>query len=94
MRVFKDPTDDFKIDDLGKKQFAPESKKKMRWAVNMYCQWRSNRMSSALCPDQVINSNLDDLSNLSQGSFSYALSRFIVEIRRLDGKEYPPQHIA
>ena len=89
-REFKEPMSDDKIDYLGKKQFAPESKKKMKWAVNMFCQWRFNRLSKPFCPSQVINSNLDDLANIVPLDLSFALSRFIVEVRRLDGKEYPP----
>ena len=35
-RLFKEPENESKISDLSHKNFAHESKKKIRWAVNMY----------------------------------------------------------
>ena len=36
-REFKDPSSNDKLYELRHKRFAPESRKKMRWAVNMFC---------------------------------------------------------
>ena len=90
VREFKAPTDDQEIGVLQKKRFAPESQKKMKWAVNMYSEWRRNRLANGMCPQQLIDCNLDLLGSFHQSQLSFALSRFIVEVRRLDGKEYPP----
>ena len=34
--VFKEPESDYKVENLTKKQFAPESKRKIKWAVNLF----------------------------------------------------------
>ena len=80
-RVFKNPDINFNI--LENKQFAPESKRKMKWAVNLYSDWRRARLSRIGVSDEIIKANLDNLHSFSQ-------SRFITEVRRLDGKDYPP----
>ena len=92
-RIFKDPVVDENIDDLSKKQFAPESKRKMQWAVNMYNDWCRSRVGRPDCPDQIIQANLEILHTFSMSQLAYALCRFVTEIRRLDGKEYPPNTI-
>ena len=48
--LFKAPEDESEIQNKTKKQFVPESKRKIRWAVNLYGEWRSNRMGMPLCP--------------------------------------------
>ena len=62
----------------------------MRWAVNMYSDWRRSRIGYVNCPEQIIKANLELLHTFDQSDMCYSLSRFITEIRRLDGNEYPP----
>ena len=65
-------------------------RKKMRWAVNLYSEWRRSRISYVGCADEIVKANLELLHSFDQREMCYSLSRFIREIRRLDGKEYPP----
>ena len=58
-REFKAPENDIVISDMSRKKFAPKSKSKIMWAVNMYCEWRKNRLKAPLVPPQVINADLD-----------------------------------
>ena len=92
-RVFKEPTGDGDFSILEKKQFSAESKKKMKWAVNMYSDWRKSRIGFVGCPDEIIKANLDLLHTFDKRDLCYALSKFVTEIKRLDGKEYPPNTI-
>ena len=92
-RVFKEPTDESNFGVLEKKQFAPESKKKIKWAVNMYSEWRKNRVSYVGVSDKIVRANLDCLHTFDKADLSYALSKFVTEIKRLDGKDYPPNTI-
>ena len=46
-RSFKQPSEEDKIVELSNKNFTVQSKKKMRWVVNMYCDWRANRLNVA-----------------------------------------------
>ena len=88
--IFKEPTDDKKIVQLSHHNFAPESKKKMKWAVNLYCDWRVNRMSKVNVPLQIVRTNLDDLYNVTQADLCYMLSYFIGEIKKVDSSDYSP----
>ena len=89
-REFKEPSNDQKLVELSYKTFAVESKKKMRWAVNMYCSWRSHRLGNGPVCEEIVRANLDALSTFSQQDFSYALACFVREVKRVDGKDYPP----
>ena len=80
--VFKKPTEHADIVQLSHKNFAPKSKKKMRWAVNLFCDWRVSRLSNVQVPIQIIRANLDDLYNVTQEDLCYALSCFIGEIKK------------
>ena len=89
-REFKEPVEDSKLVELSHRKFAPESKKKMKWAVNMYCEWRASRVQKVSVPMQIVRANLDDLYNVKQADLCYALSRFIGEIKKVDKSDYPP----
>ena len=43
-REFKKPENDMNINYLSNKKFALQSQKKIKWAVNLYSEWRRNRM--------------------------------------------------
>ena len=89
-RNFKEPQNDDIIDSVSNKRFAPQSKRKIKWAVNMFCDWRTERLSDHGVPMQIQNCDLDRLSDVKQGDLAYSLSRFVREIKKLDGTEYPP----
>ena len=59
----------------------------------MYCQWRSEQISYIGCPDEILKANLDLLYTFDKRDLCYSLSKFVTEIKRLDGKEYPPNTI-
>ena len=47
-------------------------------------------MSEQNVPQQIIDSNLDNVFALEKSQLAYALARFIREVKRLDGGDYPP----
>ena len=89
-REFKTPTDDCKLVEMSHSNFAPKSKKKMKWAVNMYCDWRVSRLQKVKVPDEIFRGNLDDLYNVGHSDLCYALCCFISEVKKVDKTEYPP----
>ena len=91
--VFKQPEIVETMNLMGKKQFAPQSKKKMLWAVTMYNQWRKSRMVVPGVELEIIDANLDLLNSFQPSDICYALCRFIREVRKMDGGEYPPNTI-
>ena len=89
-RVFKTVENEDKIYELSNKRFAEMSNRKIRWAVNLYCQWRLTRMEDSMCPTAISRANLDIVSEVCKEDLAYALARFIREIKKVNGEEYPP----
>ena len=52
----------------------------------MYPEWREYRHSLGL---EHIVCDLDDISTISQDSVTFALCRFITEVKKLDGLDFP-----
>ena len=53
----------------------------------MYREWREHR--NTLPNLQTITCDIDEKETLSKDSVSYAVRRFITEVKKLDGNEYP-----
>ena len=92
-RVFKQPVTEDKIHELSFKTFAEQSKRKIRWAVNMYQQWRVNRMKKVLIEKPIRDVDLDFVGSFSEDDMNYVLSRFIREVRKLDNSDFPPNSL-
>ena len=60
--------------------------KKVRWAVKMYHDWRVHCHSVGL---ERISCNLDDRASISATSLRFALCRFITEVKKVDGTDFP-----
>ena len=52
-REFKAPASEDKINKMTFKKFADQSRKKMKWAVGMYNEWRVKRLEAEYVPEQV-----------------------------------------
>ena len=84
---FKKPLDDEKMEDLRYKNFSPETMKKVKWAVTMYRDWRNYQNGHPTLEN--VACDLDDKSSIMQESLTFALSRFITEVKKLDGTDFP-----
>ena len=89
-RKFKEPQSDDKIDSCSNKNFAPQSKRKIKWAVKMYCDWRNTRLQNGEVAQEILRADLNELCGMSKYDLSFALARFIREIKKLDDTDYPP----
>jgi hypothetical protein len=93
---FITPVSDQDIEDVVKKDVPSSTRKSILWAVNLFEMWRKQRngrilrKGSAAGCDRLISSELGLLSN---PDLSFALCRFIVEARKVDGSVYPPKTI-
>ncbi len=85
---FREPVHDDLIDSLCGKTFVASTDRKIAWAVKLFEECRMARMCCLNCPTEV---KWSDLSNpgLSQGNLQFSLCRFITEVKRLDGSEFP-----
>ena len=87
VHTFYDPVLEDELAELMKKQFSPKTNKKIKWVTKMYSDWREARNSDH---DHILV-DLDDVSSLSIQNLSFALCRFITEIRKIEGTDFPPR---
>ena len=66
---FKMPHLDSNINAVSRKKFAPQSKRKISWAVNLYADWHRNRIAIAGCSPEIVNANLDFVGQFGKGDF-------------------------
>ena len=83
---FKKPLDEEKLNDLCHKNFSPETMKKVKWVLKMFREWRSYRHSNGY---EYIPCDLDHKSTISEESLIFAMSRFITEVKKVDGSDFP-----
>ena len=59
----------------------------MKWVLKMYNDWRSYRNSQ---PElENISCNLDDLTTVTKDNLMFAVCRFLTEVKKLDGSDFP-----
>ena len=90
---FKKPESYINIDQFSKKRFAPQSRRKILWAVNLYTDWRKNRIVMAGCSLQIVNANLESVGIFAKGDLCHSLSCFVREVKKIDGSDYPPNTV-
>ena len=88
-RVYNKPQEEAKISELSNKNFAVESKKKIRWAVNMFEQWHLERLKNVLVASEIRNCDLSFVKYFSKSDLCYCLERFITEVKKLDNTDFP-----
>ena len=83
---FKPPLPDDALEDLGHKNFSVETMKQVQWVHKMNCEWSSYREGLGL---ERILCDLEDKATITTETLKFALPRFITEIKKLDGLDYP-----
>ena len=82
------------MEELSKRKFAQASQRKMNWVLGLYNQWCVYRIEAINCKEAIIHTDLHFPENLtSEKFFVVAMIRFILEICKLNGEEYPPRTI-
>ncbi len=88
-RQFKEPWSEEQMDSLGKKKFTNETYKKIHWVLHMYHTWHKQRNCRPDLP--TVFTDFDNIHTLTKFAVCYGLSRLITEIRKVNGKEFPPK---
>ena len=83
---FKQPLPATSLMELSHKNFSPETLKKIRWVRKMYKDWQSYRHSLGF---EYIKCDLEDKATISTESLLFALCRFITEIKKVNGEDFP-----
>ena len=79
---FGKPVSDDEISQLIKDQENVNTKSNTKWAMNVFEKWRANRRD-----------DIPELKLMNCEQMSYWLGRFVMEIRKRDGTDYPPRSI-
>ena len=75
------------LDGMAHKKFSYQTNKKIRWVKNMYVDWRNHRNS--VSHGEIVYCDLDNVQSIDENSLLFAMPRFITEVRKLDGSEFP-----
>ena len=66
------------------------SRRKWNWVLNIFEEWRETRNEAALkvetSGEPVLNQHIDEMSD---EDLDFFLGRFVAELRKEDGQEYP-----
>lgn len=92
---FSFPISDEQIEKFSKKDQPKNTQRSISWAVNLFEQWRQLRNAQVMktkfpgdmkvLPYRLLAMDREDIN--------YALSRFIFEVKKLDGTDYPPSTV-
>ena len=74
------------MQNLTRKSFSDETHKKIDWVVRMYRDWHVYRNGLGL---HYISCDVEDMSTVTQESLNFAFCRFVVEVKKVDGSEFP-----
>lgn len=78
------------LDRFAKSWVSDNSRKKWTWVLRLYEEWRQGRNKSvvdeAYLGEAVIKNSLE---NMSDDEMDEVLAKFVSEVRKADGKEYP-----
>ena len=76
-----EPVSDDEIQRLIDSQKNPNSRKNTKWAIETFNKWRDAR------------DNVQLLTEMNSESLNYWMQRFVLEVRKQDGSEYPPRSL-
>ena len=80
--------DESVLDRMSRKTFAPDTMKKINWVVNMFSEWHSYCNAYAVMME-TIDCDLHDLRSITKSNLNFAMTRFITEVRKIDGGLFP-----
>lgn len=74
---------------LDHSRFAPATMTKIAWAVKLFGDWQRQRNLRADDPLVDMSPIRVNLNNMTADELNFSISRFIVEVRKVNGDEYP-----
>ena len=88
-RSFKSVSDS-KLNELKTRWLKKRTYNKMQWGLRAYTGWRESSISNVLTYDVIIDeADIGNVARLQKESFIYALCRFIPEVTKCSGDDYP-----
>ena len=70
-------------------RYADKTETKIKWAVKLFKDWQASRNIRALHSGSQLSPIIVQLEEMSVDEINYSVCRFITEVRKLDGSDYP-----
>ena len=86
-RQYNEPLNYEAMQKLARKKFSEETLKKVTWVRRMFSEWRLHRNDQDL--GEFIYCDLDDPETITEENLVFALSRFIREVKKVNGEQFP-----
>ena len=81
---FGDPVGQSEIDALLDSQKNKNTEKNTKWAIEVLNKWREVR---------TYNNTIPPLDEMDAETMNLCLQKFVIEVRKQDGQEYPPRSL-
>ena len=89
-RKYEEPLDLADLEELMQNRYSRNSEKKVHWAFKAYSKWRLHAMDTKGFDQRLTNANVHDVKTLIKTDYAFALCKFITEVIKVNGDEYPP----
>ncbi|XP_072042901.1 zinc finger MYM-type protein 2-like [Amphiura filiformis] len=87
---FGTPKRDEEMNNVTRRRLAPSTEKKVKWATDLFREWQLERNTKAVYESSLNISPIDvDLDDMTRDELNYSLSRFICEVKKVNGEDYP-----
>ena len=70
------------------KNFSEQTLRKIKWVRKLFWEWRNFRNETT---DEMIVFDLEDEESVTVESLVFALCRFLTEVKKVNGEDYPPK---
>jgi len=81
------------VEAVKKSRVPKKTQENTSWALNVWCEWVACRLKNKLSMEER-SYNLDgDITKVDTPAICFWIPRFVLEVRRRDGKSYSPDSL-
>ena len=81
------------IESLRKSGVPAKTRLSTAWSVNVWSEWAKHRNEKVMVGDEKSHGLIDDVSQMSLDDLSFWLPRFVMEVKKEKGDDYPPNSL-
>ena len=78
-----------KLKKMMEVNFQQRTEAEIKWAFNFYNDWHTMKVDQIECEREILYADLNDIGSLTKENLEFALCRFICEIKKANGEDYP-----
>ena len=81
------------IESLRKSGVPAKTRLSTAWSVNVWSEWAKHRNEKVMVGGEKSHGLIDDVSQMSLDDLSFWLPRFVMEVKKEKGDDYPPNSL-